>query len=123
MVGAQPQHRLVGGAERVIHGEAGAERPLRLAARATSPASRWRIWAEDAPPLAGELSAKLTEGAFSAGAQIFPKHQARIDFWACSRFSASSQIRLAGPSITSSVTSSPRWAGRQCRKTAFGAAS
>ena len=51
-------------------------------------------------------------------AQIAPKHQARIDFWAWMRFSASSQIRLLGPSMTASTTSSPRWAGRQCRKTA-----
>ena len=31
--------------------------------------------------------------------------------------------RLRGPSTTAPVTSSPRWAGRQCRKTASGAAS
>src|SRR5450759_3175329 len=40
---------------------------------------------------------------------------------ACSvsqRFSASSQTRDCGPSMTSSVTSSPRWAGRQWRKMA-----
>ena len=43
----------------------GRERPLRLApaARSTSPASRARISASDAPSPAGELSAKLTEGA------------------------------------------------------------
>ena len=34
----------------------------------------------------------------------------------CLRFSASSQTRLWGPSITSAVTSSPRTAGRQWRK-------
>src|SRR3954468_6786237 len=32
---------------------------------------------------------------------------------ACSRFAACCHTRLAGPSSTSSVTSSPRWAGRQ----------
>jgi len=37
----------------------------RLAARSTSPAPRWRIWAPRcSTALAGELSAKLTEGAF-----------------------------------------------------------
>jgi len=41
-------------------------------------------------------------------------------FWACRRFSACCQTALAGPSITSSVISSPRWAGRQCRTMAFG---
>ena len=44
-------------------------------------------------------------------------------FWACSRFSASSHTALAGPSITSSVISSPRCAGRQCSTMASGSAS
>ena len=44
-------------------------------------------------------------------------------FCTCSRFSASSHTRDCRPSITSADTSSPRWAGRQCRKMAFGAAS
>jgi fructose-bisphosphate aldolase, class II len=43
-------------------------------------------------------------------------------FWACSRFSASSQTTLCGPSMTPAATSSPRWAGRQCMKTASSAA-
>ena len=51
-----------------------------------------------------------------------PRHQARIAFCAWSRFSASSQTTDCGPSITSSVTSSPRWAGRQCMKIASFAA-
>lgn len=34
-------------------------------------------------------------------------------FWAWSRFSASSSTREWGPSSTSLVISSPRWAGRQ----------
>ena len=42
-----------------------------------------------------------------------------IAFWMCRRFSASSHTRLCGPSITSAETSSPRCAGRQCRKIAF----
>ena len=41
-------------------------------------------------------------------------------FCACSRFSASSKTRDCGPSSTCSVTSSPRCAGRQCRKIARG---
>ena len=38
------------------------------------------------------------------------------------RFPASSHTRERGPSITASVTSSPRWAGRQWRKMASGEA-
>jgi hypothetical protein len=49
---------------------------------------------------------------------VAPKHQARIPFCTCSRFSASSNTTDCGPSITSSVTSSPRWAGKQCMKIA-----
>ena len=49
-----------------------------------------------------------------------PRHQARMPFWACRRFSASSKTTDCGPSITSAVTSSPRWAGRQCMKSASG---
>ena len=43
-------------------------------------------------------------------------------FWACRRFSASSNTTDCGPSITSAVTSSPRWAGRQCMNIASGLA-
>ena len=42
----------------------------------------------------------------------------RIAFWQCSLFSASSHTTELGLSITSSVTSSPRCAGRQCRNRA-----
>ena len=42
---------------------------------------------------------------------------------ACMRFSAWSKMRLRSWSATPSVTSSPRWAGRQWRKMAVGAAS
>ena len=52
-----------------------------------------------------------------------PRHQRMIAFWACRRFSASSQITECGPSITSEVTSSSRCAGRQCMKSASGLAS
>ena len=41
----------------------------------------------------------------------------------CRRFSACSMTMLCGRSITASVTSSPRWAGRQCMNSAFGLAS
>ena len=51
-----------------------------------------------------------------------PRHQARMPFCACRRFSASSKTTDCGPSMTSSVTSSPRWAGRQCMKIASVAA-
>src|SRR5690554_2298636 len=50
------------------------------------------------------------------------RSQASRAFWACRRFSASSQITLCGPSMTSAVTSKPRSAGRQCRNRALGAA-
>ena len=43
-------------------------------------------------------------------------------FWACRRFSASSQTTERGSSIISWLTSSPRWAGRQCMKRASGSA-
>ena len=49
---------------------------------------------------------------------IPPRQKARMPFCACRRFSASSKTTEAGPSITASVTSSPRWAGRQCMKSA-----
>ena len=42
------------------------------------------------------------------------RRKASSAFWACSRFSASSQTADCGPSITSSVISQPRCAGRQC---------
>ena len=53
---------------------------------------------------------------------VYSKQRSRIAFCACIRFSASSQTADCGPSITESVTSSPRCAGRQCRKTASGLA-
>jgi hypothetical protein len=51
-----------------------------------------------------------------------PKHHAKMPFCACRRFSASSNTTDCGPSITSSVTSCPRCAGRQCMKIASRAA-
>ncbi len=51
-----------------------------------------------------------------------PRHQARMPFCACSRFSASSQTTDCGPSMTAALTSSPRLTGRQCMKIASGLA-
>ena len=51
-----------------------------------------------------------------------PRHQRITAFCACRRFSASSKITERGPSITALVTSSSRWAGRQCMKSASGPA-
>jgi hypothetical protein len=48
--------------------------------------------------------------------QAPPMSLAMTAFCTCSRFSASSHTRLRGPSSTPSLTSSPRCAGRQCRK-------
>ncbi len=48
--------------------------------------------------------------------------QRRMAFCACIRFSAWSKITDCGPSATSSVISSPRWAGRQCMTSASGRA-
>ncbi len=48
--------------------------------------------------------------------QAPPMSVAITAFCTCSRFSASSHTRLRGPSSTPSLTSSPRCAGRQCRK-------
>src|SRR5581483_133080 len=44
-------------------------------------------------------------------------------FWACRRFSASSQTTDCGPSITDAAISLPRYAGRQCSTIASGAPS
>ena len=51
------------------------------------------------------------------------RHHMRMPFWTWRRFSASSNTTDCGPSMTSAVTSSPRWAGRQCMNTASGLAS
>jgi hypothetical protein len=53
-------------------------------------------------------------------ASYFASSQARRPFCTCILLAASSTTRLCGPSMTSSVTSSPRRAGRQCMKKACG---
>jgi len=50
----------------------------------------------------------------------WPRSQASRPFCTCIRLAASSTTTLCGPSITSSVTSSPRRAGRQCMNRASG---
>ena len=57
-----------------------------------------------------------------AHAPTAPMHQASTPFWACRRFSASSNTTDRGPSMIAAVTSSSRCAGRQCMKIASGAA-
>ena len=54
---------------------------------------------------------------------LLKPYQVKMPFCACTRFSASSNTTDCGPSITSSVTSSPRWTGRQCMNSASGLAS
>src|SRR5260370_902768 len=51
---------------------------------------------------------------FSGDYATASKHHARMPFCAWRRFSASSNTTDCGPSITSSVPSSPPSAGRQC---------
>ena len=63
-----------------------------------------------------EIGNRTRRGGHHAGRA--PMHQAITPFCAWRRFSASSKTTDCGPSMTSSVTSSPRWAGRQCMKMA-----
>ena len=63
-----------------------------------------------------EMAAKRRRNCASSDLKSWPEHHNRSAFCAWSRFSASSQITDCGPSITASVTSSPRCAGRQWRK-------
>ena len=46
-----------------------------------------------------------------------PSSQTRMPFCTCIRLAACATTTLCGPSITSSVTSSPRRAGKQCMNT------
>ena len=69
-----------------------------------------------------EIDAPRRRERVTRSSSCASRHQARMPFWACRRFSASSNTTDCGPSITSSVTSSPRWAGRQCMKSASGLA-
>src|SRR5262249_8244375 len=72
----------------------------------------------DEPALEGE-GAELVVAALvrAHGGHSFSSHS-RTAFCACSRLPACGKARQRGPSRTSSVISSPRWAGRQCRTTA-----
>src|SRR3546814_12108977 len=69
-------------------------------------------------PFGDREQQRLVEPGLDRRAHSLSSAQSRIDFWAWTRFSASSQTREAGPSITASTTSSPRCAGRQWRKSA-----
>ena len=71
-----------------------------------------------APSVRNRMRDKNKGSRLAGHARVAPKHQARMPFCTCSRFSASSKTTDCGPSITSSVTSSPRWAGKQCMKIA-----
>src|SRR5581483_635728 len=53
---------------------------------------------------------------------VAPNNQRSRPRKACIRLWAWRHTTLCGPSTTSAATSSPRWAGRQCRNTAPGAA-
>src|SRR5205823_1661791 len=70
-------------------------------------------------PGAGGSAAARAAPAGGAGCA---SSQVSSAFCAGNRFSAWSNTALCGPSITSSVISSPRWAGRQCSTMAPGAA-
>ena len=71
------------------------------------------------PERDGAGPASMTAGA---QAPVLPRiRRSGMAFWACSRFSAWSKTMLRGPSSTSSVISSPRCAGRQCKMNASGA--
>src|SRR3546814_9922897 len=69
-------------------------------------------------PFGDREQQRLVEPGLDRRDHSLSSAQSRIDFWAWTRFSASSQTREAGPSITASTTSSPRCAGRQWRKSA-----
>jgi len=75
------------------------------------------------PPLtvnAAQVDEALT--VIRQACEKWVKHHKTIAFCACRRFSASSNTLDWGPSMTAAVTSSPRCAGKQCRKIASGAA-
>src|SRR4249920_3420628 len=73
-------------------------------------------------PLAAPRATDPEDPAEEGLARDVSRHQARMAFCTCSRFSASSHTTDCGPSITAAVISSPRWAGRQCMKMAPGEA-
>ena len=76
----------------------------------------------DVVPAFGTIQAIARQVQFRHQMDSIPKTQQRIAFCMCKRFSASSRTTDCGPSMTSSVTSSPRWAGRQCMNRASGLA-
>src|SRR5690606_17048437 len=68
-------------------------------------------------PSEREGMACRAEAAGAAGQSSRQSRNSSRAFWACSRFSASSQAMQRGSSSRSWLTSSPRWAGRQCINT------
>src|SRR3990172_258264 len=60
----------------------------------------------------------LVSESVSTHPPLYPNNHISIAFCACSRFSAWSKTIAWGPSMTVSVISSPRCAGRQCMTTA-----
>jgi hypothetical protein len=97
-----------------VSGEHGQQLALRMDGRAAPRISTIRCWR------AARDRATVT-GCSAVGCSR--SQEGNTAFCAWRRFSASSQTTLAGPSITSAATSKPRYAGRQCRKIAPGAAS
>ena len=63
---------------------------------------------DDVVPTFGPVETDRAQQCFSHQTVSIPKTQQRIAFCACKRFSASSKTTDCGPSMTSSVTSSPR---------------
>ena len=74
-----------------------------------------RCWRWGLPSFIGALTGRLAGSTASSQAE-----QTRA--WRACRLAAWGQTRLRGPSMTAAAISSPRWAGRQCRTTASGAA-
>ena len=91
--------------------------------RACRPARVADVMRDPASLLAGQscaLPARSDSLRFSLPSHARSNSHTSSAFWACSRFSASSHTALCGPSMTSSVISCPRCAGRQCSTTALG---
>ncbi len=111
--------RNIGGDEKIV-----SPPPSLRGKRAFTPVfdGLWRRSNPESLPLTLDCFASLAMTASAQRYRPFARHQLRMPFCACRRFSASSNTTECGPSITSSVTSSPRCAGRQCMKMASGLA-
>jgi len=139
-----PPDRLDGGEPGVPHAPAQANATLARGKRgfpfpsargqaSFRPVGRWGTRGSPRPR-SGERDARQRQAGFpvppyrgggsrAAPCPCYTPNNERINaFCTCRRFSACSKTSDCGPSITSAVTSSPRWAGRQCINTARGAA-